>query len=310
MDFLRNLLRRKRPTAASSSKLPRSSERPAPVKAEQSKGADYSFVRDQTGKVHGIWLRDPQDTQKRELFMVLAIKHSLPTEILGVVMLGDYRVVPNTFDGAGGCFVMFGSALAPGEIIPSLEAFIWRKGEENPVGQDVSISGEPIEGKQLRYLCPACKLPVWVERSKIVPVIGLNVQCANCKNISHVPGAFGSGALPPNLKITGGVIVPIKQFSEWYFHHPVVKSLLNEKQTELLSSYGLWGYCRKCFHQYRSTVLSMLPVYQEINSGQTSFLACLRQLDCDYATPTYRRRLHVPLCDRMTSANDSATQQV
>lgn len=33
------------------------------------------------------------------------------------IQSGDYRIVPNTFDNAGGCFAMFGSNPAPGEKV-------------------------------------------------------------------------------------------------------------------------------------------------------------------------------------------------
>ena len=238
------------------------------MEPEQDDYGDYAFVRDQTGEVLGVWLRIPKE---REWLEMLCIKHSLSMDIFTIIMLGDYRVVSNTFDQKGGCFVMFGSSLAPGETIPSLETSIWCKGEKNPVSQDVSLLG--LEVDLLRFQCPTCRLPVRVERSKIDTIVGINVTCSNCKNISHVPGAFGTGILPSNLKITGGVIVPIKEFAEWYFHHPVMKSLMNEKKIELLFDYGLWGYCAKCFYQYKSTVLSILPVYQDIKPEKIVFMA-------------------------------------
>jgi len=77
--------------------------------------ADYSMVRDQSGSVCGLWLRSPEEAQNRELLTMLLIKHNLPRELSATVLSGDYRVVSNTFDNAGGCFVMFGKGLAPGE---------------------------------------------------------------------------------------------------------------------------------------------------------------------------------------------------
>lgn len=154
------------------------------------------------------------------------------------------------------------------ETVPSSEHFVWRKGEVNPVSQDVGL-----EGNLLRYLCPTCNLPVWVPRSRIDRIVGVSVQCPNCKNISHVPGAFWEGALPRNFNITGGVIVQVKQFNEWYLNHPVVKSLMNNHRIELQAHYGLYGFCGKCFHQYRSTVLSMLDVYQNMEPGHIIFNA-------------------------------------
>ncbi|NQT71854.1 MAG: hypothetical protein HQ553_03670 [Chloroflexi bacterium] len=77
--------------------------------------SDYSMVRDKSGNVNGLWLRDPEAAQNRDLLSFLLIDESLPDELIAAVLAGSYRVVPNTFDNAGGCFVIFGSAPAPGE---------------------------------------------------------------------------------------------------------------------------------------------------------------------------------------------------
>lgn len=82
---------------------------------EEIEMADYSLVKDETtGNIIGLWLRNPEDAQNRDLLSLLCAKHGLPLELLAEVLLGGYRVMPNTFDGAGGCFVMFGSAPTPG----------------------------------------------------------------------------------------------------------------------------------------------------------------------------------------------------
>jgi hypothetical protein len=74
--------------------------------------ADYSFVRNATGAVTGIWLRDPAQARSHELLLALLLKHGEP----GTLALGGARVVSNTHDASGGTFVMFGGAKAPGEI--------------------------------------------------------------------------------------------------------------------------------------------------------------------------------------------------
>ena len=73
----------------------------------------YSMVKDPSGKVYGLWLADPENAQESILsFLLLKEGHSGELE---TVVKGDYRVVPNPVDDAGGCFVMFGSNSAPGE---------------------------------------------------------------------------------------------------------------------------------------------------------------------------------------------------
>ena len=77
---------------------------------------DYSFVKDNSGNVYGIWLREPKVAQNHGLLLALLQKHDhLNESITAAVLTGSYRVVTNTFDDQGGCFVMFGSELAPGE---------------------------------------------------------------------------------------------------------------------------------------------------------------------------------------------------
>lgn len=45
----------------------------------------------------------------------LLIKEGLPEDLRAAVAAGDYRVVANTYDSLGGCFVMWGSLPVPGE---------------------------------------------------------------------------------------------------------------------------------------------------------------------------------------------------
>ena len=71
--------------------------------------ADYSMVKDQSGDVCGLWLRDSRAASDAQLLAALLIKHDLPDELGVAVMTGSYRVVANTVDDAGGCFVMIGS---------------------------------------------------------------------------------------------------------------------------------------------------------------------------------------------------------
>jgi hypothetical protein len=78
--------------------------------------AEYSLVEDrQSGKVCGLWLRNPRVAQDRVLLCALLAKHNLSQDLGAIALAGGYRVVPNTVDNKGGCFVMFSSAQAPGE---------------------------------------------------------------------------------------------------------------------------------------------------------------------------------------------------
>jgi len=83
-------------------------EVPRPVAREpvEPEEQGYEHVLDPSGLVVGLWLRDPQDLDTK-LPVLLSLE--------GLPMPGRHRVVPNTHDDRGGCFVMFESARAPGE---------------------------------------------------------------------------------------------------------------------------------------------------------------------------------------------------
>jgi tetratricopeptide (TPR) repeat protein len=73
------------------------------------KMAYYEKVYDEGKRVIGLWFRDPEEAQNLEgkLQVLLSLE--------GLPIPSNTRVVPNTFDDQGGCFVMFESARAPGE---------------------------------------------------------------------------------------------------------------------------------------------------------------------------------------------------
>jgi hypothetical protein len=87
-----------------------------PKKSRPSKAGSYSMVKGTNGQVCGLWLGDSEIVQKKtKILGALLAKHNLLGELGSSVLTGDYRIVTNTFDNAGGCFVMFGSMEAPGE---------------------------------------------------------------------------------------------------------------------------------------------------------------------------------------------------
>lgn len=75
---------------------------------------DYSLVNDSTGDICGIWLCDSSKANNKNIVAMLLIKHG-GNNLAESVLLGDFRIVPNSFDEKGGVFMMFGSELAPGE---------------------------------------------------------------------------------------------------------------------------------------------------------------------------------------------------
>ena len=78
---------------------------------------DYSFVEDNAGIVHGIWLRDPSIADNPFTLIFILTKHKvLSAELTEAIMEERYRMVENRYDDAGGCFLMFGVTPAPGEL--------------------------------------------------------------------------------------------------------------------------------------------------------------------------------------------------
>ena len=81
-----------------------------------------ALVRDQEGVTCGLWVCEAEGADDRDLLSLLSMSVNLPEELRVAILAGKYRVVPNEHDDAGGCFVMFGDAVAPGERSPERPA--------------------------------------------------------------------------------------------------------------------------------------------------------------------------------------------
>lgn len=117
-----------------------------------------------------------------------------------------------------------------------------------------------LKAGKILFKCPTCPNTVSVTLQQIDPIIGVNVICSGCKNISHVPGGYKAEPKPPGMRITGSVRVPIAKFSDWYFEHPVISSLIKSGQSDLLHDHGLWAFCGVCYHQFPATVLCSFSI--------------------------------------------------
>jgi len=78
---------------------------------------DIAIIRDKSGGISGLWLRQADAAYNRDLLSMILIRFNAVEDTRFALLRGDYRVVPNTNDDQGGCFVMFGSAVAPGEAV-------------------------------------------------------------------------------------------------------------------------------------------------------------------------------------------------
>ena len=138
----------------------------------------------------------------------------------------------------------------------------------NPFTTDAAFG----EGTLL-FRCPNCLSAVSVALQEIDPIVGANVVCRSCKDISHVPGAYKAGPQPPSMRITASVRVPMARFADWYYEHPYIKSLIQSGQSDLLFDYGLWAFCGACYHPFPATVLNYLPVASGVGSSALVFNA-------------------------------------
>jgi hypothetical protein len=129
----------------------------------------------------------------------------------------------------------------------------------NPFTTDVAI-----KSGTLLFKCPTCPNTISVTLQQIDPIVGISVLCSSCKNISHIPGIYKTDPKPAGMRITGGIRVPIAEFSDWYYKHPLITSLVEKGQSDLLNDYGVWAFCSACYHQYPSTILTSLAISQSM----------------------------------------------
>jgi len=66
----------------------------------------YSLVRDDQGKIIGLWLRNQTDTDDRDVMAYLLLKHGADKDVSQRILMGFYEVRPNDVDEQGGFFVL------------------------------------------------------------------------------------------------------------------------------------------------------------------------------------------------------------
>ncbi len=77
---------------------------------------DYAFVRDMNGSTIGIWVNNSKMADDQNLLEALFAKHNeLNIRVMKTLEKKLYRIVKNTYDDKGGCFLMFGNKPSPGE---------------------------------------------------------------------------------------------------------------------------------------------------------------------------------------------------
>lgn len=106
----------------------------------------------------------------------------------------------------------------------------WKKGKENPSTTTASV----IPGKKIEFSCPVCQTSIGSHNPHFDPILGGDFFCPSCGSISHVPAAFFTKPNPAGLKITAGVLVPISEFSAWYYAHPIFRAL-SKAQVKVLA---------------------------------------------------------------------------
>jgi len=141
---------------------------------------------------------------------------------------------------------------------------------ENPITKDVTLK----DGR-IFFKCLTCRNESSFPLEKIDLIVGVNVICSKCNNISHVPGRYKSVPTPAGLIITGGLKLPIELLSDWYFENPTIVSTIGKGIADYYTDYGFWAFCAKCNHKFMPSVLVSFVVHQSMSkrgSGGTLFM--------------------------------------
>ncbi len=180
-----------------------------------------------------------------------------------------------------------GNSVPSPRVIGAKAPANWIKGEPNPISKEVTRFAHGAGSSGVNFLCPTCSSQNTALDSQIHDVTGVLVKCAHCGNVSHVPSAYKAKGDMSGLSVHGGVRVPIAEFGDWMFGHP----LFSTADAEIYGSYGLWGLCAGCHHRYASTVLVMFPAMEQFR--ETAFGAKSKESAEDLKALSER---HCPNC--------------
>jgi hypothetical protein len=125
---------------------------------QQGNNPDFVLVRDSENRICGIWLRQAENARDRQTLSFLLIRCNAPKELGVAVLSGNYRVAANEYNSAGGCFVMIGSVLAPGER-PTPQFTSLSAAMKAQVGQELldvwTRNAIELQRDEMRYGLPA-----------------------------------------------------------------------------------------------------------------------------------------------------------
>lgn len=180
---------------------------------------DYLPIKDQTGTVRGIWLKDPDQAEDTEYMNMLASriareqpKDVFPAEYTEDSAEGRYKTYANNFNHSGGCFVMFGGHPAPGGKrgasgridLPSLKKLA------RSLGTDVDM----LSDESVTELAAALEIgPGGVERLRLALKDGIVHNILNAKyhemeaEIISQAGRRGSVTIATNMAGRGVDII-------------------------------------------------------------------------------------------------------
>ena len=151
--------------------VPRLDGQSAPPPVDKPKkptpGQDVAIVRDRQGGICGLWVRQTQVARDSELLSMVSIRMGLPDDLGAAILAGRYRVVPNEHDDAGGCFTMFGDAIAPGENQrpPAAEGCCDKCGKSLAELSSGVFSGDAVRSMldATSYACKSCGTPFCID---------------------------------------------------------------------------------------------------------------------------------------------------
>lgn len=127
----------------------------------------------------------------------------------------------------------------------------WEKGKANPRCNEATLNNQELE-----FLCPTCENRISLDTKIIDSLLGHHIACNRCSNISHIPSIFKNNVAPKNTYITGGVLVPVKEYRDYCFNHPVHRYHVNALESKYFDDYGFYAFCANCHHRFTTPMLT------------------------------------------------------
>lgn len=131
-------------------------------------------------------------------------------------------------------------------------------------------------------VCPACRAVSHVPGLYKVEVERTIILCEQCSQKLRVPFTdpgkervvtcpkcrhefpYHAEVQLPKKRIYGSIRLPIADFSDLYYEHPMITAEVSRGESDLFNDHGLWIFCGKCLHAFPSTLTATLAIHQSM----------------------------------------------